>query len=534
MPRARSINFEACRSSLAEALEAVPDFSVEICFNCELPFIPFARSFAPSDVYKIYKKRDRLRVDLTLLGLMGRKGLRGNMSIIFKGRQGSLLLVNHDTKTTETVFADLTDRTVEMIVEELLSERKNTQNGQQVSLHREMYKGRPISKMIEGYACNKYEVKYKCIYEKNKSNIFNQYNDFEEYFNDSSSHSLSNCNNSTSETEYKATVWISNKYPLKFIEFAPVIYVLSYVSEYFTKLSALLTECHIENEGFPLKFSIPLYCTLSINIALRNFQFTSMDKDFMNIDEQYAGVNEQVNDCKVKLYSPISRGTFRNYQSFVQPADPYPCFVEDNDRLRWTSYESEGKDSILLTKENFESLLQDNSINEPHLPVQIVETGGDDSREMSVVEDETEETNTYTVDENIKTHSIFQIRTLNTIVVDNLENGLCETGGRCEGNIRKIMNPKKTKHSWDGTKTVRMPFVKTKLKISTDKPQEESKTARIRQIKEPLWHSGSIENLKVKLDNKNSARNSNLLRFNEKRLKLFKKTVDIDIALNLI
>jgi hypothetical protein len=531
VPRVNCTNFEVCRSSLAEALESVPDFTMEISFNCESPIIPFVKSFAPSDVYKIYKTKDKLRIDLTLLGLMGRKGLRGNMSIVFKGRQGSLLLLNHNTKTTETVFADLTDKSIEMIVEELLSEQKNAQSGQQISLHRVIYKGKPISKMIEGYPCNKYEINYKRIYDKNKNNLFKQYDDFEDYFNDSSLHPTLDSNSSVNENGNKATVWISNKYLLKFVEFSPVIYILSYVSEYFAKLSALLTECHIENEGFPLKFAIPLYYTLSINIALCNLQFTSMDDDFMNIDEQYKSTGEQVHDCKIKLYSPITRGMFRSCQSFVQPAD---LFVEDNDRLRWTSYESEGKDSILLTKENFESLLQDNSINESHLPVQIVKTGGDDSREMGMVEDETEQTNAHTVNENVKSHSIFQIRTLNMIVIDKLENELCEARRRREENIKKIMNHKKAKHSWDSTKTTRVPFAKTKFKIPIDKLLEESKIARTQPSKELLWHSGSIDNLRVKLGNKNSARNKDLLRLNEKKLKLFKKTADIDVVLNPI
>ena len=52
-PRSKANNFETYKESLADALEAIPDFSMEMCFNCDSSFIPFVKSFAPSDVYKV-------------------------------------------------------------------------------------------------------------------------------------------------------------------------------------------------------------------------------------------------------------------------------------------------------------------------------------------------------------------------------------------------------------------------------------------------------------------------------------------------
>lgn len=46
-------------------------------------FIPFISYFAPSDVFKIWKVGDRIRLDSTLIGFHNLKCKRRNISIIF-------------------------------------------------------------------------------------------------------------------------------------------------------------------------------------------------------------------------------------------------------------------------------------------------------------------------------------------------------------------------------------------------------------------------------------------------------------------
>ncbi len=53
VPRSKANSFEAYKGSLSDALEALPDLSMEMQFNCDSSFIPFVKSFAPSDVYKV-------------------------------------------------------------------------------------------------------------------------------------------------------------------------------------------------------------------------------------------------------------------------------------------------------------------------------------------------------------------------------------------------------------------------------------------------------------------------------------------------
>jgi len=72
-------------------------------FNCKSNFIPFVRNIAPNDTFKIYKRGSDIRLDMTLVGFKNLKCVRGNLSVLFKGRgsenEGELFVVDHDTKS---------------------------------------------------------------------------------------------------------------------------------------------------------------------------------------------------------------------------------------------------------------------------------------------------------------------------------------------------------------------------------------------------------------------------------------------------
>lgn len=59
---------ELHREVIFKTLEALPDFSVDLHFECISSFIPFVNYISPSDTYKIYKKGSNLRLDMTLIG----------------------------------------------------------------------------------------------------------------------------------------------------------------------------------------------------------------------------------------------------------------------------------------------------------------------------------------------------------------------------------------------------------------------------------------------------------------------------------
>lgn len=98
-------------------MELLPDFSIDLNFECSSAYIPFISSLAPSDTYKIYKRGTDLRLDMTLIGFKRFQSVRGNLTVLYKGRghpnEGELLLIDKDRKTINSIFADTTENRVE-------------------------------------------------------------------------------------------------------------------------------------------------------------------------------------------------------------------------------------------------------------------------------------------------------------------------------------------------------------------------------------------------------------------------------------
>ena len=59
-------------------LESLPDFKIEMSFECESSFVPFLTNFTPSDTFTFYKKASSIRLDF------GPK--KQPKSFLFKGR----------------------------------------------------------------------------------------------------------------------------------------------------------------------------------------------------------------------------------------------------------------------------------------------------------------------------------------------------------------------------------------------------------------------------------------------------------------
>lgn len=80
-------------------------------FSCKSSYIPFVKNITPSDTYKIYKQGSMIRLDMTLIGFRKLKCIRGNISVLFKGRgqtnEGELYVVDHDNKSVQNIFHDI-------------------------------------------------------------------------------------------------------------------------------------------------------------------------------------------------------------------------------------------------------------------------------------------------------------------------------------------------------------------------------------------------------------------------------------------
>jgi len=108
------------------ALEALPDFKLDMLFKVESTFIPFLDQLTPSDTYKISKKGSSLRLDMTLVGFRNFKSIRGNLSVLFKGRgshnEGELIVVDHDSRSVSNIFTNVVTAKLDKDLEDIMND----------------------------------------------------------------------------------------------------------------------------------------------------------------------------------------------------------------------------------------------------------------------------------------------------------------------------------------------------------------------------------------------------------------------------
>ena len=117
---------ELHKHEIFKTLESLPDFSIDLHFECQSSYIPFLNYVSPSDTYKIYKRGSNLRLDMTLIGFRKLQSIRGNLTVIYKGwgsnNEGDLLLIDHDRKSVNSIFEDTVENKVHRDLDNILKD----------------------------------------------------------------------------------------------------------------------------------------------------------------------------------------------------------------------------------------------------------------------------------------------------------------------------------------------------------------------------------------------------------------------------
>ena len=119
---------EVHKDAIFRVLERLPDFSIDLHFECTSNFIPLMKHFTPSDTYHIFKQGSNLRLDMRFLGYKNLKAIESNITVLFKGRnsgasEGELLLVSHDDGRVASIFEDLSSAKIERELDNILSDQ---------------------------------------------------------------------------------------------------------------------------------------------------------------------------------------------------------------------------------------------------------------------------------------------------------------------------------------------------------------------------------------------------------------------------
>lgn len=313
---------------LLHKLKQAPDFYVEMKWEFT-SWVPLASRMCPSDTYKVYKQGSNVRIDTTLLGFDHTNWQRGNRSYVFKGQNdgATMMEVDHETRKVYVEHMKLiSDDNVQLmepseegILARLTSPIVTTYiDTDKISFERNkagIWGWRSDkSEVINGHECKVFNASNVELITKtrlehlseadkararaprtplqsflgiaeqqheNATTSQEEYNNIgnpsnitaEEYFDpevDLNGRDIGRPKEvNTKIQKFKATLWLSEEYPLSLQEqIMPIVDLMAISSSHFAKLKDFI-QMQLP-AGFPVKIEIPLFHILNARITFGN------------------------------------------------------------------------------------------------------------------------------------------------------------------------------------------------------------------------------------------------------------------------
>uniref|UniRef100_A0A069DZB8 Putative ankyrin repeat protein n=1 Tax=Panstrongylus megistus TaxID=65343 RepID=A0A069DZB8_9HEMI len=314
---------------LLQKLKEAPDFYVEMKWEFT-SWVPLVSRMCPSDTYKVYKQGSKVRIDTTLLGFEHNKWHRGNTSFIFQGQddEATIMEVDHETQqvfieqmrvlpaanlqvlqpTPESVSARLTApiTTTYLDTDKISFERNKSGIWGWRQDKSEVINGQSckvfgasnvelVTKTRSEHLSEEDKSKFKSaktplqsflgiaeVEEKAPANVpHEEYShsgnpchiSAEEYFNSDvqlGTRDIGRPKEMTTRIQkFKATLWLSEDYPLSLPEqIMPIVDLMAISSSHFAKLKNFI-QMQLPS-GFPVKIEIPLFHVLNARITFGN------------------------------------------------------------------------------------------------------------------------------------------------------------------------------------------------------------------------------------------------------------------------
>ncbi|KAG8036043.1 hypothetical protein G9C98_004622 [Cotesia typhae] len=315
---------------LLHKLKQAPDFYVEMKWEFT-SWVPLASRMCPSDTYKVYKQGSNVRIDTTLLGFDHANWQRGNLSYVFKGQNdgATMMEVDHETRkvyvehmklidddnvqlmvpSEEGIMARLTNPIVTTYVDTdkisfernkagiwgWRSDKSEVVNGHECKVFsasnvelisktrlehlseadkvRSHAPRTPLQSFL-GIAEQQQEENGGATCSEEFINVGNPSNITpEEYFDpevDLNGRDIGRPKEVTTKIQkFRATLWLSEEYPLSLQEqIMPIVDLMAISSTHFAKLKNFI-QMQLPS-GFPVKIEIPLFHVLNARITFGN------------------------------------------------------------------------------------------------------------------------------------------------------------------------------------------------------------------------------------------------------------------------
>ncbi|XP_013849499.2 ankyrin repeat domain-containing protein 13D isoform X5 [Sus scrofa] len=298
---------------LLHKLRQAPDFYVEMKWEFT-SWVPLVSKMCPSDVYRVWKRGESLRVDTSLLGFEHMTWQRGRRSFIFKGQEvGALVMeVDHDRQVVHTETLGLALHEPEALLAAMRPSEEHVASrltSPIVSTHLdtrnvafERGKAFRLSSLSMTFGVDALcQIENKCGiwgwrsekmetvsgYEAKAGEVYSATN--VELVTRTRTEHLSDQDKSRSKGKaslesrnigrpiemsskvqrFKATLWLSEEHPLSLgDQVTPIIDLMAISNAHFAKLRDFIT-LRLP-PGFPVKIEIPLFHVLNARITFGN------------------------------------------------------------------------------------------------------------------------------------------------------------------------------------------------------------------------------------------------------------------------
>ncbi|KAL7991929.1 hypothetical protein Chor_016185 [Crotalus horridus] len=308
---------------LLNKLRRAPDFYVEMKWEFT-SWVPLVSKICPSDVYRVWKRGENLRVDTTLLGFEHMTWQRGRRSYIFKGEVDhdkqvvyteTLSLALHEPELMLAAMQPSEEHVASRLTSPIVSTHLDTKN---IAFERNKSGiwGWRSEKMevISGYEAKVYsasnvelitKTRTEHLSDQDKTRNKGSKTPFQSFLGIAQQHAAQNGapvlqsaspTNPTSITpeeyfdpnfnlesrnigrpvemsnkvqRFKATLWLCENHPLSLVEqVTPIIDLMAISNAHFAKLRDFITLKL--PPGFPVKIEIPLFHVLNARITFSN------------------------------------------------------------------------------------------------------------------------------------------------------------------------------------------------------------------------------------------------------------------------
>lgn len=315
---------------LLHKLKQAPDFYVEMKWEFT-SWVPLASRMCPSDTYKVYKQGSNVRIDTTLLGFDHTNWQRGNRSYVFKGQNdgATMMEVDHETRKVYVehmkLISDENIQLMEPSEEGILARLTNPIVTTYIDTDKISFERNKAgiwgwrsdkSEVINGHECKVFSASNVELITKTRLEHLSEADKARaraprtplQSFLGIAEQQHENCNATTSQEEYsnvgnpsnitaeeyfdpdidlngrdigrpkevntkiqkfKATLWLSEEYPLSLQEqIMPIVDLMAISSSHFAKLKDYI-QMQLPS-GFPVKIEIPLFHILNARITFGN------------------------------------------------------------------------------------------------------------------------------------------------------------------------------------------------------------------------------------------------------------------------